>query len=82
MSTASSIDARVPMLDREQVPDDVAALYDKLYVDRGVVPNMFKVFARVPPLVLGIAALLKPLMAEGALVGWYRTSYPLSSVKQ
>jgi len=72
MSTATSIDARVPMLERGQVPDDVAALYDKLYVDRGVVPNMFKVFANVPPLVLGVAALLKPLMAEGALVGWYK----------
>ena len=72
MSSATSTDARVPLLEREQVPDDVAALYDKLYVDRGVVPNMFKVFANVPPLVLGIAALLKPLMAEGALVGWYK----------
>ena len=60
------------MLEREQVPDDVAALYDKIYVDRGVVPNMFKVFANVPALVMGIAALLKPLMAEGALVGWYK----------
>lgn len=72
MSSATSIVARVPMLEREQVPDDVAALYDKIYVDRGVVPNMFKVFANVPALVMGIAALLKPLMAEGALVGWYK----------
>jgi uncharacterized peroxidase-related enzyme len=72
MTIATSIEARVPLLEREQVPDEVAALYDKLYVDRGVVPNMFKVFANVPPLALGIAALLKPLMAEGALVGWYK----------
>jgi uncharacterized peroxidase-related enzyme len=72
MTIATSIEARVPLLEREQVPDEVAALYDKLYVDRGVVPNMFKVFAIVPPLALGIAALLKPLMAEGALVGWYK----------
>jgi uncharacterized peroxidase-related enzyme len=72
MTIATSIEARVPLLEREQVPDEVAALYDKLYLDRGVVPNMFKVFANVPPLALGIAALLKPLMAEGALVGWYK----------
>ncbi|MGA9670833.1 MAG: carboxymuconolactone decarboxylase family protein [Terracidiphilus sp.] len=72
MTTATSVEARVPLLERAQVPDEVAALYDKLYVDRGVVPNMFKVFANVPPLVMGIAALLKPLMAEGALVGWYK----------
>jgi uncharacterized peroxidase-related enzyme len=72
MTIAISVEARVPLLEREQVPDEVAALYDKLYVDRGVVPNMFKVFANVPPLVMGIAALLKPLMAEGALVGWYK----------
>jgi uncharacterized peroxidase-related enzyme len=72
MTTSTSIEARVPLLEREQVPEEVAALYDKLYADRGVVPNMFKVFANVPPLVLGIAALLKPLMAEGALVGWYK----------
>jgi uncharacterized peroxidase-related enzyme len=72
MTSAISIESRVPLLGREQVPDEVAALYDKLYADRSVVPNMFKVFANVPPLVLGIAALLKPLMAEGALVGWYK----------
>jgi len=37
-----------------------------------VVPNMFKALANAPELVLGIAALLKPLMAEGALKGWYK----------
>ncbi|MGA3046210.1 MAG: carboxymuconolactone decarboxylase family protein [Terracidiphilus sp.] len=72
VTTTVSIEARVPLLEREQVSDEVAALYDKLYIDRGVVPNMFKVLANVPPLVMGIAAFLKPLMAEGALVGWYK----------
>jgi AhpD family alkylhydroperoxidase len=33
---------------------------------------MFKALANVPALALGAAALLKPLMAEGALVGWYK----------
>lgn len=63
---------RIPLLDRAQVRSDVAALYDKLYADRGVVPNMFKGLANVPDLVLGIAAFLKPLMADSALNGWYK----------
>jgi uncharacterized peroxidase-related enzyme len=72
MTAATSSEARVPLLEREQVPAEVAALYDKLYLDRGVVPNMFKALSNVPPLVLGIAALLKPLMGEGALPSWYK----------
>ncbi len=64
--------SRVPLVEREQVPAEVAALYDKLLADRGVVPNMFKALSNVPPLVLGVAALLKPLMAETTLPGWYK----------
>ena len=64
--------SRIPLLDRTQVRPDVATLYDKLYADRGVVPNMFKGLANVPDLVLGIAALLKPLMADSSLPGWYK----------
>jgi uncharacterized peroxidase-related enzyme len=33
---------------------------------------MFKALANVPDLVLGIAALLKPLIADSALTGWYK----------
>jgi uncharacterized peroxidase-related enzyme len=62
----------VPLLEREQVAPEAMALYDKLQADRGCVPNMFKALANVPSLALGIAALLKPLMGEGALVGWYK----------
>lgn len=65
-------ESRVGLMERDEAPADVAALYDKLLADRGVVPNMFKGLANVPDLVLGIAALLKPLMAEGALRGWYK----------
>ena len=64
--------ARVPLLEREQVTTEAAALYDQLQSDRGRVPNMFKALGNVPELALGIAALLKPLMGEGALVGWYK----------
>jgi uncharacterized peroxidase-related enzyme len=72
MNAESSVEARVPLVEREGVPAEVAVLYDKLYEDRGVVPNMFKALANVPTLVLGISAMLKPLMAEGALPGWYK----------
>jgi AhpD family alkylhydroperoxidase len=60
-------EARVPLLERTQVAPEAAALYDKLLADRGCVPNMFKALGNVPALALGIAALLKPLMGEGAL---------------
>ncbi len=70
--TTISTAARVPLAERNQVPVEVAILYDKLLADRGVVPNMFKALANVPDLVLGIAALLKGLMGEGALRGWYK----------
>ena len=72
MTAESSFKARVPLVERDGVPAEVAVLYDKLYEDRGVVPNMFKALANVPTLVVGISAMLKPLMAEGALPGWYK----------
>jgi AhpD family alkylhydroperoxidase len=50
----------------------LAALYDKLLADRGVVPYMFKTVANVPPLALGFAAFLKPLFTEGSLQPWYK----------
>jgi len=72
MTTQALQQARIPLLERSQVPAEIAALYDQLHANRGVVPNMFKALANVPPLVLGIAVLLKPLMGEGALPGWYK----------
>ncbi len=72
MTTAPLLDSRVPLLDRDQVPAEIAALYDKLLVDRGIVPNMFKALANTPPLALGITGLLKPLMADSTMPGWYK----------
>lgn len=63
---------RIPMLEREQVEGDIAALYDKIYAERGVVPYMFKTVAHVPALALGFAAFLKPLMSDGELAAWYK----------
>jgi len=72
MSTANVQEARVPLLERGEVTPEIADLYDQLYATRGVVPNMFKALAHVPGLALGVTALLKPLMGEGALAGWYK----------
>ena len=63
---------RIPMLEREQVEGDIAALYDKIYEERGIVPYMFKTVAHVPALALGFAAFLKPLMLDGELAAWYK----------
>ena len=63
---------RVPLLERNQVPAEIAAIYDKLLEERGVVPNMFKMLGHVPSLALGIAGFLKPLLGEGALPAWYK----------
>ncbi len=70
--TKVSAGSRVPLAERNEVPVEVAILYDKLQADRGVVPNMFKALANAPDLVLGIAAFLRGLMGEGALPGWYK----------
>jgi AhpD family alkylhydroperoxidase len=60
------------MLERDQVPPELAALYDILLKQRGVVPNMFRTLANTPALALGFAGLLKPLLSDGALPGWYK----------
>jgi|ERR1700691_5519119 len=63
---------RIPLLERNQVPPELGVLYDSLLHQRGVVPNMFKTIAHTPALAAGIAALLKPLLSDGALAGWYK----------
>src|SRR5262249_25198460 len=71
MSTEVST-LRIPLLEREQVPPEVTALYDALLAQRGVVPNMFKAVANVPSLAIAFASLLKPLLSDGALPRWYK----------
>lgn len=72
MSVSAALESRVPLLERDQVPAEIAAVYDKLLAERGVIPNMFKAVANVPGLALGFAALLKPLMGDGALPAVYK----------
>ncbi|HVB34734.1 MAG TPA: hypothetical protein VNJ52_10230 [Patescibacteria group bacterium] len=63
---------RIRMLEREEVSPEIGEMYDQLLAQRGVVPNMFKTLAHTPALAAGVAAFLKPLMADGALAGWYK----------
>ena len=55
------------MLERDQVSPELAALYDVLLKQRGVVPNMFKTVANHPNLALTFAAFLKSLLSDGTL---------------
>lgn len=60
------------MLERDAVVPEIAAIYDVLLKQRGVVPNMFKTVAQIPAMALGFAAFLKPIVGDGALPGWYK----------
>ena len=64
--------ARIALLERDQVSPEIAAVYDALLKQRGVVPNMFKTLAHTPALAMGVAGFLKPLLSDGALSGWYK----------
>ena len=63
---------RIPMLERDQVTPEVAAIYDALLKQRGVVPNMIKTASNIPALAQRIVAFLKPIVGDGALPGWYK----------
>jgi AhpD family alkylhydroperoxidase len=64
--------SRIPLLERDAVAPDTAALYDALLAQRGVVPNMFKVLAYAPGIAQGVAGFLRALLSDGALTGWYK----------
>jgi uncharacterized peroxidase-related enzyme len=63
---------RIALLERDQVSPEIAATYDALLKQRGVVPNMFKTLAHTPALLTGVAGFLKSLLGDGALPGWYK----------
>jgi alkylhydroperoxidase family enzyme len=63
---------RIPLLERDQVSPEIAAIYDALLKQRGVVPNLFKTLAHTPTLAQGIAGFLKSLLSDSALPGWYK----------
>ncbi len=70
--TEKTVLPRIPLLERDQVSPEIAAVYDALLRQRGVVPNMFKTLAHTPALAMGIAGFLKSLLSDSALPGWYK----------
>src|SRR5215472_13930144 len=70
--TEKATSPRIPLLERDQVSPEIAAIYDALLKQRGVVPNIFKTLAHTPALAQGIAGFLKSLLSDGALPGWYK----------
>ena len=71
-SHTHSAEPRITLLERDAVPSEIADIYDRLLLERGAVPNMFKALAQVPALALGVAAFLKPLMGPGHLSAAYK----------
>ena len=63
---------RIPLLERESASPNAQKIYDALLAARGVVPNMFKVLGYRPEIAQGVAGFLKPLLADGALPGFYK----------
>ena len=64
--------ARVHLLERDAASPEAQKIYDALLAARGVVPNMFKALAHRPEIAQGVAGFLKPLLADGALRGYYK----------
>ena len=69
---AKTNSARIPLLERDEVPPEMAELYEAVSRVRGVVPNMVKTLAHTPSLAVGVVNFLKPLLSDGALKGWYK----------
>ena len=67
-----SAEPRITLLERDEVPAELADIYDRLLLERGAIPNIFKALAQVPALAIGLAAFLKPLMGPGHLSAAYK----------
>jgi AhpD family alkylhydroperoxidase len=67
-----SVEPRVRLLTKEEAGPDAASTYEMLLAQRGVVPNMFRVWAHAPAIMSKIAPLTATLLADGALRGWYK----------
>ena len=64
--------SRLPLLDRSDVSPESAPIFDEFIARRGVVPNMFRVWAHSPALLKQVAPLSWVLLDEGALNGRYK----------
>jgi uncharacterized peroxidase-related enzyme len=59
--------SRISRLDRSQVGPDIAPLYDKIFAQRGNVPNMFRVMAHRPEIFATMQAHFSAVLNTGTL---------------
>ena len=59
--------SRLPRLTKDQVPDDVKALYETVGAARGNVPNMFRTFAHRPEILETMVAHLNAVTNTGTV---------------
>lgn len=59
--------SRISRLDRSQVTPDIAALYDKVFAQRGNVPNMFRVMAHRPEIFATMQAHFSAVLNTGTV---------------
>ena len=59
--------SRLPRLTKDEVTEDVRALYEKIGAARGNVPNMFRVFAHRPEILKTMVAHLDAVTKGGTV---------------
>ena len=59
--------SRLPRLTKDEVPDDVRALYEHVGSLRGNVPNMFRVYAHRPEILKTMVAHLNAVTSTGTV---------------
>jgi uncharacterized peroxidase-related enzyme len=59
--------SRISRLDRTEVTPDIAALYDKVFAQRGNVPNMFRVMAHRPEIFATMQAHFAAVLNTGSV---------------
>jgi hypothetical protein len=58
---------RLPKLERDQVGEEIRAIYDTYLKERGNIPNAFKTFAHVPNLLTTMIGHYRAAMFTGAI---------------
>ena len=59
--------SRISRLDRSEVTPDMATLFDKVFAQRGNVPNMFRVMAHRPEIFRTMIAHFRAVMNTGTV---------------
>jgi len=59
--------SRISKLDRSEVTPDMAALYDKIFAQRGNVPNMFRTMAHRPEIFASMMAHFSAVLNTGTV---------------